>query len=97
MFDVGFAELLLISIIALIVIGPDKLPGAARTAGKYIGKLKRSVNSIQQEVKRELDADELRKTLQDSGSLGEDMNDFGKSLTQDILAPENKPKDKSES
>lgn len=92
MFDVGFAELLLISVIGLIVIGPDKLPGAARTAGKYIAKIKRSVAGIQQEVKRELDADELRKTLQDNGSLGTDINEFGRALTQDIMAPDTKAK-----
>lgn len=60
MFDVSFSELALVGVIALLVIGPEKLPGVARTAGKWIGKTRRMVNSVKAEVDRELKTDELR-------------------------------------
>ena len=63
MFGVSFGELLLISLIALLVLGPERLPGAARTAGLWIGRLKRSFNAIKQDVERELGADEIRQQL----------------------------------
>ncbi|GGJ99420.1 Sec-independent protein translocase protein TatB [Pseudomonas matsuisoli] len=63
MFDIGFSELLLVGGVALLVLGPDKLPGAARTAGIMIGRLKRSFNSIKSEVEREIGADEIRRQI----------------------------------
>lgn len=84
MFDVGFTELFLIGVIALIVIGPERLPGAARTTGAWLGKMKRTLNSVKSEVQRELDAEELRKSL----GVDDNVKDFGQSLTQDILKPD---------
>lgn len=63
MFGISFGELLLIGLVALLVLGPERLPGAARTAGLWIGRLKRSFNAIKQEVERELGADEIRRQL----------------------------------
>ncbi|WP_375740527.1 Sec-independent protein translocase protein TatB [Pseudomonas boanensis] len=63
MFGISFGELLLIGLIALLVLGPERLPGAARTAGLWIGRLKRSFNTIKQEVEREIGADEIRRQL----------------------------------
>lgn len=63
MFDVGFSELLLVGLIALLVLGPERLPVAARVAGLWIGRLKRSFNNIKSEVERELGADEIRRQL----------------------------------
>ncbi|WP_137886287.1 Sec-independent protein translocase protein TatB [Pseudomonas sp. 2FE] len=63
MFDIGFSELLLVGLVALLVLGPERLPGAARTAGLWIGRLKRSFNAIKQEVEREIGADEIRRQL----------------------------------
>ena len=88
MFDVGFTEIVLIAVIGLIVIGPERLPKAARTAGMWIGKIKRSVTTIQADVQRELAADEIRQSLKDNGKLGNDVSEFGRALTQDILAPD---------
>ncbi len=62
MFDIGFAELLVIGVVALLVLGPDKLPGAARTCGLWIGRIRRSVNNIQREINEELRAEELKRT-----------------------------------
>lgn len=63
MFGISFSELLLVGVVALLVLGPERLPGAARTAGLWIGRLKRSFNAIKQEVERELGADEIRRQL----------------------------------
>ncbi|WP_122664771.1 Sec-independent protein translocase protein TatB, partial [Pseudomonas viridiflava] len=63
MFGISFSELLLIGLMALLVLGPERLPGAARTAGLWIGRLKRSFNAIKQEVEREIGADEVRRQL----------------------------------
>lgn len=63
MFGISFPELLLVGLVALLVLGPERLPGAARTAGLWIGRLKRSFNAIKQEVEREIGADEIRRQL----------------------------------
>ena len=63
MFDVGFSELLLIGLVALIVLGPERLPVAARMAGLWIGRLKRSFGNLKAEVEREIGADEIRRQL----------------------------------
>lgn len=62
MFDIGFAEILIVSVVALLVLGPEKLPVAVRTCGLWFGKITRSVNSIQREINEELRIDELRRT-----------------------------------
>ena len=61
MFDIGFTELLLIAVVALLVLGPDRLPGAARVAGMWVGRIKRSFNTIKEDVERELGADDIRR------------------------------------
>ncbi|SDU29823.1 sec-independent protein translocase protein TatB [Pseudomonas pohangensis] len=69
MFDVGFSELLLVGLVALLVLGPERLPVAARMAGLWIGRLKRSFNSLKSEVERELGADEIRRQLHNENIL----------------------------
>ena len=64
MFDIGFLELFVIGIIALIVLGPDRLPKAARTVGLWIGRAKSSFNSIKMEINRELKVQELQQELE---------------------------------
>ncbi|MBI5936863.1 MAG: twin-arginine translocase subunit TatB [Betaproteobacteria bacterium] len=61
MFDIGFSELLVIGVVALIVIGPERLPKVARTAGSLIGRLNRYVSQVKQDVERDIQLDELRK------------------------------------
>ncbi|MFJ4345952.1 Sec-independent protein translocase protein TatB [Pseudomonas sp. NPDC089401] len=63
MFGISFSELLLVGLVALLVLGPERLPGAARTAGLWIGRLKRSFNAIKTEVEREIGADDIRRQL----------------------------------
>ena len=64
MFDVGFWELGLIGVVALIVIGPERLPGVARTAGKWLGKGKRFLRDVKADIDQELKADELKRILE---------------------------------
>jgi sec-independent protein translocase protein TatB len=62
MFDIGFAEILIVSVVALLVLGPDKLPIAVKTCGMWVGRIKRSVTAIQHEISEELRVEELRRT-----------------------------------
>lgn len=71
MFDIGFWELAMIAVIALLVIGPDKLPDVARTAGKWVGRARRFVSDVKTDIDRELKQDELRKALADDVGLDE--------------------------
>jgi sec-independent protein translocase protein TatB len=61
MFDIGFSELLVIGVVALIVIGPEKLPRVARTIGHLAGRLQRYVADVKADINREIEFDELRK------------------------------------
>lgn len=63
MFDIGFTELLVCLVVALVVIGPEQLPGTVRTVGLWIGRLKRSLRDTRQEIERQIGADEIRRQL----------------------------------
>lgn len=88
MFDIGFAELLIIGVVALLVIGPEKLPETLRTASLWLNRIRRGFNEIKQEVQQELHNDsvmqELRKTGQqlkeDTQSIGHEIKDVTESL-----------------
>jgi len=60
-FDIGFSELMVIGVVALIVIGPERLPRVARTAGHLIGRLQRYVADVKSDINREVELEELRK------------------------------------
>src|SRR6476646_10820970 len=61
MFDIGFSELLVIGVVALIVIGPQKLPRVARTGGILMGRMQRYVSDVKADINREIELEELRK------------------------------------
>jgi sec-independent protein translocase protein TatB len=63
MFDIGFSELLLIAIVALVVLGPERLPKAARFAGLWVRRARSQWDSVKQELERELEAEELKRNL----------------------------------
>lgn len=65
MFDIGFTELLIIGVVALVVIGPERLPKVARTAGQWLGRLNRYVSQVKQDIDRDIRLEELRKMQQD--------------------------------
>ena len=63
MFDFGFWELVLIAVVALLVVGPERLPGVARQAGLWVGKARRFMSSVRSDIEREIQAEELKKVL----------------------------------
>jgi sec-independent protein translocase protein TatB len=84
MFDMGFTEMVLIGIVALVVIGPERLPGVARTAGKYVGRLKRFMTTVKADVEQELRADELRQILSDQQKELDSLKDTISEAGMDI-------------
>lgn len=65
MFDVGFSEIFIIGIVALIVLGPERLPKVARTAGHLLGRLQRYVSDVKADINREIQLEELKKLQAD--------------------------------
>ncbi|MCB5190287.1 Sec-independent protein translocase protein TatB [Methylobacillus arboreus] len=95
MFDIAFSELVVIGIVALIVIGPEKLPKVARTVGLLVGRVQRYVNGVKSDISRELRFEELQR-LQDEVRQGinqaesavnrevNQIGEIGKELAQDV-------------
>ena len=81
MFDIGFSELLVIGVVALIVIGPEKLPRMARTVGVLAGRLQRYVADVKADINREIELEELRK-MRDS--MQQAASDFQSSVQTEI-------------
>ena len=71
MFDIGFLELLVIAVIALIVLGPERLPVAIKVVAVWIGRLRRSFQSIRQEIEKEINADEIRREIHNESVMAE--------------------------
>ena len=69
MFDIGFPELILVSVIALLVLGPERLPEALRTMGLWFGRLRRSFTTVKAEIEREIGMDEIRRQLHNEAVL----------------------------
>lgn len=88
MFDFGLGELLLVGVVALIVIGPERLPKAARMAGNMVGKLQRLVSSVKQELNTQIELEELRKAKQEFESAAsqfkDDLKDIGGNTQNDL-------------
>jgi sec-independent protein translocase protein TatB len=64
-FDIGFLELMVVGILGLLVLGPERLPVAARTVGLFIGKIRRTMSNIQDDLERKMRTDELKEKLRD--------------------------------
>jgi sec-independent protein translocase protein TatB len=99
MFDIGFSELIVVALVALIVIGPERLPRVARTVGALLGRAQRYVNDVKSDIQREVDLDELknvRDTFQDAAKsveqsvqqVGQQLQAEGESLNQSVSALE---------
>jgi sec-independent protein translocase protein TatB len=71
MFDIGFSELIMVGLVSLLVIGPERLPKVARLAGFWIGKTRNMVASVKAEIKQELQAEELRQIFNEQADLQE--------------------------
>jgi sec-independent protein translocase protein TatB len=93
MFDMGFQELLLIGIIALLVMGPERLPGAVRTATLWVSRMRRSFQQIKSEIEQEIDADALKRDFHNQSimkSLQKTKDEISGGLqdTADSLKPD---------
>ncbi len=85
MFDIGFAALLVIGVLGLLVIGPERLPGTVRTVALWIGRLRRSFSDIRSEIEREVGADEIRRQLHNESvlaSLEESKDQLNKEMNK---------------
>ena len=105
MFDVGFSELVLIALLALIVLGPKRLPEVARTAGRWLGRLRGFMNDVKQDLDKELhsaeltelrklkqELDETRRVIEESsGQLYRDISDPNPPSTPTIAPPSDTP------
>ena len=71
MFDIGFSEIIFIMVIALLVVGPERLPRLARTAGLWVGKMRGLITSVKADIEHELATEELRKQMEIRASVPE--------------------------
>lgn len=81
MFDIGFPELVMISIVALLVIGPEKLPETIRTISLWVGRLQRSFTNIRREIENEIGADEIRAQLHNE-TIMKDLEETRNTIAQ---------------
>ena len=84
MFDIGFSEILVIAVVALIVIGPQRLPGVARTLGHLFGRMQRYVNDVKADIQREMELDELKKLRQDVEDSARSIEDAARSFESSV-------------
>lgn len=99
MFDIGFSEILVIAIVALIVIGPERLPKVARTLGHLFGRMQRYVNDVKADIQREMELDELRKlqsTVRDAAhsienTIHKELNETESQLNKTVADLDAKP------
>ena len=85
MFDIGFSELMVIAVVALIVIGPERLPRVARAAGHLFGRMQRYVNDVKSDISREMALDDLRKL---QASMQDAAQSIEQSVTQEVRSAE---------
>lgn len=83
MFDVGFSEIMVIAVVALIVIGPERLPKVARTLGHLFGRAQRYVNEVKTDIQREMELDELKKL---QTSVQDTVNSIENTVRQEVQA-----------
>src|SRR5476651_1246124 len=97
MFDVGFSELLVIGVVGLVVIGPERMPGVARTAGALFGRAQRYINALKADIQNEVDLEEFKrikstfydaaKSIEDSVSqVKQELDATAQSLNESIAA-----------
>lgn len=88
MFEIGFWEMVMVGVVALIVVGPERLPGLARTAGLWIGKARRMFAEVKADVDRELHLEEIKQSLRQSADLNplQDAANQMKAIREDLQA-----------
>lgn len=83
MFDIGFWELVVTGVVGLLVLGPERLPGAVRTGSLWLGRLRRSFMEIQRDIEREIGADELKRELHNQRIM-ETLRDTGSQTIEEL-------------
>lgn len=89
MFDIGFLEFCVIATVALLVVGPERMPALVRSVGRWVGKMKRFMNEVKGDLERELKADELRQMMVDEtasidlGKVGAEVQDAVKETAKE--------------
>ncbi len=95
MFDIGFPELMLAAVVALLVLGPERLPGALRSLGLMLGRLRRSYTHVKTEIEREIGMDEVRRQLhneqimEDVERMRREVDSIGQELKQPTFLDDN--------
>ena len=87
MFEVGFSELLMTGLVALIVIGPEKLPKVARVAGMWVARINHSISTIKADIQHELHAEEMRQFMQEN-SIAQDVQHLVDQTNNAVLEAE---------
>jgi len=93
MFDSGFLEMLIVGIIALIIVGPERLPGVAAKAGKMIGKIKAFIANTKEDIEKEIRSDEMRSMLNQQKEEINELRDMMKSTKSDVTSSLNEASD----
>jgi sec-independent protein translocase protein TatB len=91
MFDVGFSELLVIAVVALLVLGPERLPKAARFAGLWLRRARAQWHSVRAELERDLATEELQRSLRETGAAMRDAQASLRDVTQDVMRGSSPP------
>ncbi|MFI4888002.1 MAG: Sec-independent protein translocase protein TatB [Burkholderiales bacterium] len=84
MFDIGFSEIVVIGVVALVVIGPERLPKTARTLGLLYGRLQRYVNDVKADISREMELDELRRLQREMQGAAHEFEQSVKTAANDV-------------
>ena len=84
MFDVGFWELTIIALVALIVIGPERLPKVARTAGLWLGRGRRFVATVKADIDKEIKAEELKEVIEKQAALANPVHEIVEETRNDL-------------
>ena len=97
MFDIGFSELLLVALVALVVLGPERLPRAARFLGLWVRRARAQWHSVKAELERDLAAEELQRSLREGRDAfrqaGDALRDAGHQARDGLQAPDDTPKE----
>jgi sec-independent protein translocase protein TatB len=86
MFDIGFSEIVVIGVVALVVIGPERLPKTARTVGLLFGRLQRYVNDVKADISREMELDELRRLQREMQGAARDLEQSVKTAANEVAS-----------
>ena len=86
MFDIGFSEMFVIAVVALVVLGPERLPKVARQAGEWIGKLQRYVADVKSDISRQVELEELRKMQQEMQGTARELESSVQKSVSDMQA-----------